>query len=85
MQRRDTVHCLQAASCRHHVEAVAAVTRNMQVVLGVPVLHHDDEAGPAVGQVVAGHPLSALRTEKRQAEDAAGGGAPTICDNVWTR
>ena len=28
--------------------------------VAVPVLHHDDEAGPALGQVVGGHPFPPL-------------------------
>lgn len=61
VQRRDAVDGFQAAARRHHVEAIAAVTWHMEVMSGVSVLHHDDEPGPAVGQVVACHPLSALR------------------------
>lgn len=62
VQRRNAVDSFQAVPCWHHVEAVAAVTWHMEVVFRVSVLHHDDEPRPSVGQVVAGHPLSALRT-----------------------
>lgn len=60
MQRRHAVDGLEAAARRHHVEAVGAVARDVEVVFGVAVLHHHDEPRPAVGQVVARHPLAAL-------------------------
>ena len=60
VQRRDAVDGSEAAARRHHVEAVAAVTWHVEVMSRVSVLHHDDEPGPAVGQVVTGHPLSTL-------------------------
>lgn len=60
VQRRDAVDGFEAAACRHHIEAVAAVTGHVQVVSGVSVLHHDDEPRPAVSQVVTGHPLPTL-------------------------
>lgn len=65
MQRRDAVNGLQAAACGHYVEAVSAVTGNVEVVLGVAVLHHHDETCPAMGQVVARHSLTALKTHKQ--------------------
>lgn len=71
MQRGDAVDGLEAAARRHHVEAVAAVTRHVQVVPGVSVLHHHDEAGPPVGQVVAGHALAPLRSVSRHRVTAA--------------
>lgn len=61
VQRRYAVNGLQAAARRHHIEAVSAVTGDVEVVLGVAVLHHHDEPRPAVGQVVARHSLAALR------------------------
>lgn len=65
VQGRDAVDGFEAAACRHHVEAVAAVTRHVEVMFGMSVLHHDDEPRPAVGQVVAGHALAALRAHER--------------------
>lgn len=62
VQRRNAVDSFQAVPSWHHVEAVAAVTWHMEVVFRVSVLHHDNEPRPSVGQIVAGHPLSALRT-----------------------
>lgn len=61
VQWRDAVYGLEAPARGHHVKAVGAVTGHMEVVLGVAVLHHHDEARPAVGQVVARHALPALR------------------------
>lgn len=55
----------QAAPCRHHVEAVCAVTLDVQVGFGVPVFHHHNETRPAVRQVVAGHPLATLQQAKQ--------------------
>lgn len=71
MQGGDAVHGLQAAARRHHVEAVAAVTRHVEVMPGVSVLHHHDEPRPPMGQVVAGHPLSPLRSTSSQQVPAA--------------
>lgn len=65
VQGRHAVHRLEAAARRHHVEAVGAVARDVEVVLGVAVLHHHDEPRPAVGQVVAGHALAALPTNEK--------------------
>lgn len=64
VQRRYAVDGLQAAARGHHIEAVSAVAGNMEVVLGVAVLHHHDEPRPAVGQVVAGHALAALKIRR---------------------
>lgn len=61
VQRRDAVDGFEAAACRHHVEAVAAVTRHVEVMFGMSVLHHDDEPRPAVGQVITRHPLPTLK------------------------
>ena len=71
VQRRYAVYGLEAAACGHHIEAVSAVTGDVEVVFGVAVLHHHDEPRPAVGQVVARHALAALRggkTEKCERE-----------------
>lgn len=65
VQRRYAVDGLEAAARGHHIEAVSAVTGDMEVVFGVAVLHHDDESRPAVGQVVARHALAALRGNHR--------------------
>lgn len=62
VQRWYTVNGLEAATCRHHIEAVSAVTGDVEVVFGVAVLHHHDEPCPPVGQVIASHSLTALRT-----------------------
>lgn len=74
MQWRNAVDGLQTATCRHHIETVSAVTGDVEVVFWVAVLHHHDEAGPSVGQVVARHSftaLGALTTDAiRHAEDA---------------
>lgn len=64
VQRGHAVLRAQAAACGHHVEAVGAVALHMQVGLGVPVLHHHDEARPAVRQVVAGHALASLAIDR---------------------
>lgn len=61
VQRWDTVNGLQTATRRHHIEAVSAVTGDVEVVFRVAVLHHHNEACPAVGQVVACHSFTALR------------------------
>lgn len=63
VQRRYAVNGLEAATRRHHIEAVSAVTGDVEVVFGVAVLHHHDEPCPAVGQVVARHSLTALRKD----------------------
>lgn len=65
MQRRDAVDGLEAAARGHHIEAVSAVAGDVEVVFRVAVLHHHDEPCPAVGQVVAGHALTALRAHER--------------------
>lgn len=67
VQRRDTVNSLQTATCRHHIEAVSAVTGDMEVVFRVAVLHHHNEACPAVGQIVACHSFTALRAHTTDA------------------
>lgn len=66
VQRRYAVYGLEAAACGHHIEAVSAVTGDVEVVFGVAVLHHHDEPRPAVGQVVARHALAALRGERHR-------------------
>lgn len=62
VQGRHAVNGLEAATCRHHIEAVSAVAGDVEVVFGVAVLHHHDEPCPPVGQVIASHSLAALRT-----------------------
>lgn len=62
VQRRYAVDGLEAATRRHHIEAVSAVAGDVEVVFGVAVFHHHNEPCPAVGQVVARHSLTALRT-----------------------
>lgn len=66
VQRRDAVNGLQTATCRHHIEAVSAVTGDVEVVFRVAVLHHHNEACPAVGQIVACHSFTALRAHTQQ-------------------
>lgn len=61
VQGRHAVNGLEAATCRHHVEAVSAIAGDVEVVFGVAVLHHHDEPCPPVGQVIASHSLTALR------------------------
>lgn len=74
VQRRNAVNGFQTAACRHHIEAVSAVTGDVEVVFRVAVLHHHDEACPAVGQVVACHSFTTLWAHTtdaiRHAEDA---------------
>lgn len=60
VQGRDAVLCFETATRGDNIEAVGAVALDVQVGLGVPVLHHHNEPCPAVRQVVAGHPLAAL-------------------------
>ena len=62
VQRRYAVDGLEAATRRHHIEAVSAVAGDVEVVFGVAVFHHHNESCPAVSQVVARHSLAALRT-----------------------
>lgn len=68
VQRRYAVDGLEAAACGHHIEAVSAVTGDVEVVFGVAVLHHHDEPRPAVGQVVARHAFAALRAHTQKNE-----------------
>lgn len=63
VQGRDAVLCFEAATRGDDIEAVGAVTLDVQVGFGVPVLHHHDEPCPAVRQVVACHPLTALQQQ----------------------
>lgn len=65
VQRWHTVDGLQAAARRHDIEAVSAVAGDVEVVFRVAVLNHHDEPRPAVGQVVACHAFTALRTHQR--------------------
>lgn len=65
VQGRDAVLCFEAATRGDDIEAVGAVTLDVQVGLGVPVLHHHDEPCPAVCQIVARHPLTALQQMAR--------------------
>lgn len=67
VQRRDAVDGLQTATCRHHIEAVSAVTGDVEVVFRVAVLHHHNEARPTVGQIVACHSFAALRAHTTDA------------------
>lgn len=72
VQRWHAVDGLEASSCGHYVEAVSAVTGDVEVVFRVAVLHHHDKPRPAVGQVVACHafaPLVSLAFVFRQEDD----------------
>lgn len=64
VQRWYAVYGLEAAACGYHVEAVSAVTGDVEVVLGVAVLNYHDEPRPAMGQVVTCHAFTALRAHK---------------------
>lgn len=64
VQRRYTVDSFEAAACGYHIEAVSAVTGDVEVVFGVTILNYNNEPRPAVGQVVACHAFTALRAQK---------------------
>ncbi len=62
MEWWDCVHSTQLPSSGHDVVALVTVALDLYPSIVVAILNHDDQSGPALGEVVGGHALSALMT-----------------------